>query len=71
MSERIGRPIELPEPWRALAVKVGGTLALISELGITRSTLYRWVKGVQPRSLHTKRWVNEFAADNKCRKPFK
>jgi len=39
------RKITLPEPWKSLAVKMGGVGKLADYLGVAPNTLYRWAHG--------------------------
>ena len=41
----MARPITLPEPWRSLALKLGGVQALADRLGTTPRTINRWANG--------------------------
>lgn len=38
-----GRPITLPEPWRTLALRNGGTLLLCKRYRWSHRALYSWV----------------------------
>ena len=41
----MARPTTLPEPWRSLALKLGGVQALADRLGTTPRTINRWANG--------------------------
>lgn len=36
------RPTTLPEPWRSLAERCGGVVALAARLGVDRRTIGKW-----------------------------
>lgn len=42
---RMGRPIELHEPWKSLALVAGGVKGIAEELGVTVRTVHRWGTG--------------------------
>lgn len=41
-----GRPVEMPFPWKELAMSTGGSGELAKRLGVGTSTLNKWVRGV-------------------------
>ena len=41
----MGRPTTLPEPWRSLALRLGGVQALADYFGVTPRTIGRWAAG--------------------------
>lgn len=43
----MARPITLPDPFRALAEKVGGVARLAMVLGVTPRTIHRWATGAR------------------------
>jgi hypothetical protein len=47
---RTGRPLKLPEPWRTLVVKAGGTGAFAALLGVSYQTVHAWATGRQEMS---------------------
>ena len=50
-----GRPITLPEPWRTLALRNGGTLQLCERYGWSHRALYSWVKAEHTPTHHAHR----------------
>lgn len=51
----------LPEPWRAMALKAGGVDKLAEAFSVTPMTIWRWGKGVRPRSAIVVKAVNDWA----------
>lgn len=41
----MARPSTLPEPWRSLALELGGVQALADALGVTPLTIRRYASG--------------------------
>ncbi len=52
-KKKMGRPITMKEPWGQLAKQVGGTLELAKNLGVSKSTLCKWVTDVHRVPLTT------------------
>ena len=67
---RMGAPVRLPDPWRALAEAVGGVDVLATCLGVHERTIRRWARGeVRPGRL-VRDGVVRFAAQRGVRGPF-
>lgn len=45
-QKKLGRPIVMEEPWNSLAKAMGGTIELANYLGVSKSTLNKWVNKV-------------------------
>jgi hypothetical protein len=45
VSATVGRPPELPPPWRELAAAYGGVGGLAARCGVHRNTVRRWAIG--------------------------
>lgn len=63
-------PIRLPEPWRALARKLGSTVALADELHCSTVTLRRWAHGTQPPGPLARAWIRATFHKYKIPPPF-
>jgi hypothetical protein len=49
----MSRDIALPQPWKALAARHGGSLNLAKKLCVAHSSLWRWAQGLSsPRPGH-------------------
>ena len=53
-SKKLGRPVQLPEPWLSLAIRVGkgepNVAKLIADLNTARRTFYNWVNEINTPS---------------------
>lgn len=56
-KKTMGRPVEIPSPWKELANAVGGKLILAEKLGVADSTINRWARRVHEPSELTKKEV--------------
>lgn len=56
-----GRPHEFRGRWAKFVDSFGGVALAVAELGIDEETLRRWARGVIPRSVMTKRALNQIA----------
>ena len=66
----IGRPTTLPEPWRALALALGGVSALAAACGVHRETIARWGAGGPRPGAVMVAHVNGLARRRKLEEPW-
>lgn len=48
-TPKMGRPIELAEPWRSLAERAGSVEQLAELLGVSKMTISRWSRAPELR----------------------
>ncbi len=53
----MARPSTLPEPWRSLADKLGGVLALADVLLCDVRTVRRWANGETEPDRRAREWI--------------
>jgi hypothetical protein len=71
MTARMGRPIELPSPWRELALALGSVTALAEACGASVRTVQRWADGsMVPRAI-VKKHVNALARRRGLEEPWR
>lgn len=66
----MGRPIELPSPWRELAEAFGGVRLLAQACDVRAWTIQRWARGDFVPSTLTRRAVNLLATRRGLERPF-
>jgi len=53
----MSRPTTLPEPWKALALRMGGVARLAAALLCAPVTLRRWAAGTQQPDPRARAWI--------------
>ena len=66
----MGRPVELPSPWREMVEHAGTADRLIEALGVGKSTFYRWTRGELVPRKPTRDAVNSWAKRRGLKPPF-